>query len=85
VIFVEKKDGTKRLCVDYRGLNQVTIKNKYPLPRIDALFDHLKDAKVFSKIDLQSGYHQLRIKEEDIEKTAFSTMDIMSMWLCLLV
>jgi len=73
VIFMEKKDGTKRLCVDYRGLNQVTIKNKYPLPRIDALFDQLKGAKVFSKIDLQSGYHQLRIKEEDIEKTAFST------------
>ena len=73
VIFVEKKDGTKRLCVDYRGLNQVTIKNKYPLPRIDALFDQLKGAKVFSKIDLQSGYHQLRIKEEDIEKTTFST------------
>ena len=73
MIFVEKKDGTKRLCVDYRGLNQVTIKNKYPLPRIDALFDQLKGAKVFSKIDLQSGYHQLRIKEEDIEKTTFST------------
>jgi len=73
VIFVEKKDGTKRLCVDYRGLNQVTIKNKYPLPHIDALFDQLKGAKVFSKIHLQSGYHQLRIKEEDIEKTAFST------------
>jgi len=73
VIFVEKKDGTKRLCVDYRGLNQVTIKNKYPLPRIDALFDQLKGAMVFSKIDLQSGYNQLRIKEEDIEKMAFST------------
>jgi hypothetical protein len=73
VIFVEKKNGTKRLCVDYRGLNQVTIKNNYPLPRIDALLDQLKGAKVFSKIDLQSGYHQLRIKEEDIEKTAFST------------
>jgi hypothetical protein len=57
VIFVEKKDGTKRLWVDYQGLNQVTIKNKYPLPRIDTLFDQLKGAKVFSKIDLQSGYH----------------------------
>ena len=57
VIFMEKKDGTKRLCVDYRGLNQVTIKNKYPLPRIDALFDQLKGAMVFSKIDLQSGYN----------------------------
>jgi hypothetical protein len=73
VLFVEKKDGTKKLCVDYRALNQVTIKNNYPLPRIDALFDQLKGAKVFSKIDLQSGYHQLRIREEDIEKTAFST------------
>jgi hypothetical protein len=72
VIFVEKKDGTERSCADYRGLNQVTIKNKYPFPRIDALFDQLKGAKVFSKIDLQSGYHQLRIKEEDIEKNAFS-------------
>ena len=73
VIFVEKKDSTKRLCVDYRGLNHVTIKNKYPLPRIDALFDELKGDNVFSKIDLQSGCHQLRIKVEDIEKTAFST------------
>ena len=61
VIFVEKKDGTQRMCVDYRPLNEVTMKNKYPLPRIEDWFDQLKGAKVFSKIDLSSGYHQLRI------------------------
>jgi hypothetical protein len=73
VLFVEKKDDSKRLCVDYRALNAVTIKNKYPLPRIEVLFEQLKGAKIFSKIDLNSGYHQLRINEEDIEKTTFST------------
>jgi hypothetical protein len=73
VLFVEKKDKSKRLCVDYRALNQVTIKNKYPLPRIEVLFEQLRGAQVFSKIDLNSGYHQLRIREEDIEKTAFCT------------
>jgi hypothetical protein len=71
VLFVKKKDGILHLCIDYRQLNKVTVKNRYPLPRIDDLFDQLKGARVFSKIDLRSGYHQLRIKEQDIQKTAF--------------
>jgi hypothetical protein len=71
VIFVPKKDGTQRLCVDYRALNEVTVKNKYPLPRIDDLFDQLHGACVFSKIDFRSGYHQLKIRGCDIPKTAF--------------
>jgi hypothetical protein len=71
MIFVPKKDGTQRLCVDYRALNEVTVKNKYSLPRIDDMFDQLQGACVFSKIDLQSGYHQLKICECDIPKTAF--------------
>ena len=73
MIFVEKKDGTQRMCVYYRALNEVTIKNKYPLPRIEDLFDQLKGARVFSKIDLRSGYHQLRIRPSNIAKTAFTT------------
>ena len=73
MLFVKKKDGSMRLCIDYKDLNQVTIKNKYPLPRIDDLFDQLVGAKVFSKIDLRSRYHQLRIRAEDIPKTTFRT------------
>ena len=72
-IFVKKKDGTLRMCVDYRPLNAVTVKNKYPLPRIDTLFDQLAGAMVFSKIDLRSGYHQIKIRPQDIPRTAFST------------
>jgi hypothetical protein len=72
VIFVEKMDGTKRMCMDYRLLNDVTIKNKYP-PRIEDSFDQMRGAKVFSKIDLRSGYHQMKIRLSDIPKTAFTT------------
>jgi hypothetical protein len=72
VLFVEKKDKSMRMCVDYRSLNEITTKNKYPLSRIDDLFDQLKGAKYFSKVDLRSGYHQLKIRESDIPKTAFA-------------
>jgi hypothetical protein len=73
VLFMEKKDGTRRMCIDYRALNEVTIKNKYPLPRIEDLFDQLRGASVFSKIDMRSCYHQLRIRPSDIPKTTFIT------------
>ncbi|XP_027178078.1 uncharacterized protein LOC113777243 [Coffea eugenioides] len=73
VLFVKKKDGTLRLCIDYRGLNNVTIKNKYPLPHIDELFDQLQGAEVFSKLDLRQGYYQLLIRKEDVPKTAFNS------------
>ena len=70
---MKKKDGTLQMCIDYRQLNKVTVKNKYPLPRIEDLFDQLKGEDVFSKIDLRSGYYQLRVKEVDVPKTAFRT------------
>jgi hypothetical protein len=73
VLFVSKKDGSRRMCVDYRSLNEVTIKNKYPLPQIEDLFDQMNRAKIFSKTDLRSGYHQLKIRAEDVPKTAFTT------------
>ena len=72
-LFVKNKDDAFRICIDYRQLNKMTIKNKYPLLRIDDLFDQVRGAKIFSKIDLKSGYHQVWIKEEDIHKIAFRT------------
>jgi hypothetical protein len=72
-LFVKKNDQSLRLCVDYQRLNAITIKNKFPLPRIDILFDQLAGARVFSKVDLHSCYHQIKIRPEDIPKTAFST------------
>ena len=73
VLFAKKKDKTLRLCIDYRQLNRVTIKNRYPFPRIDDLFIQLRGARVYSKIDLRTSYHELRVRETDIPKTAFRT------------
>ncbi|GKF07297.1 putative reverse transcriptase domain-containing protein, partial [Tanacetum coccineum] len=73
VLFVKKRDGSFRMYIDYRELNKLTIKNRYPLPRIDDLFDQLQGSSVYSKIDLRSGYHQLRVRDEDIPKTNFRT------------
>nr|GFA07708.1 putative reverse transcriptase domain-containing protein [Tanacetum cinerariifolium] len=73
VLFIKKKDGSFRMCIDYRELNILTNKKRYPLPRIDDLFDQLQGSRYLSKIDLRSGYHQLRVREEDIPKTAFQT------------
>ena len=73
MLFAKKMDKTLRLCIDYRQLNRVTIKNRYPLPRIDDLFDQLRGVRVYSKIDLCTGYHKLRVKDADIPKMAFRT------------
>ncbi|GJR71532.1 hypothetical protein Tco_0083897 [Tanacetum coccineum] len=71
VLFVKKKDGSFRMCIDYHELNKLAVKNRYPLPRIDDLFDQLQGSNIYLKIDLRSGYHQLRVREQDIPKTAF--------------
>jgi hypothetical protein len=73
ILFIQKKDGSQGMCVDYRTLNDVTMKNKYPLPRIEDLFDQMRGARVFSKIDLRSGYHQMKIRPSDIPKMDSST------------
>ena len=73
VLFVKKKDGSLQLCIDYRQLNRATIHNQYSLPRIDELFEQLQGSRVYSKIDLRSGYHQLKVQENDVSKTAFRT------------
>jgi hypothetical protein len=82
-IFVKKKNQSLWMCIDYRPLNAVTVKNKYPLPCIDILFDQLSKAKAFSKIDQRSGYHQIKFRPEDVSKTAFSTRyDLYEYLLC---
>jgi hypothetical protein len=73
ILFIQKKDGSQRMCVDYRSLNDATVRNKYSLPRIEDLFDQMRDARVFSKIYLRSGYHQMKIRPADIPKMTFST------------
>nr|GFC32270.1 putative reverse transcriptase domain-containing protein [Tanacetum cinerariifolium] len=85
VLFVKKKDGSFRMCIDYRELNKLTVKNRYPLPRIDDLLDQLQGSNIYSKIDLRSGYHQLRVREQDIPKTTFRLGTVITSFrLCLL-
>ncbi len=76
VLFVKKKDGTMRMCVDYRGLNKITVPNRYPLPRVDDLLDKLQGATVFSSLDLLSGYHQIRLQDSDVFKTTVSWVPV---------
>ncbi|KAI3819254.1 hypothetical protein L1987_13079 [Smallanthus sonchifolius] len=80
ILFVMKKDGSRRMCIDYRELNNMTIKNRYPLPRINDLFDQLQGSRLFSKINLRSGYHQDKVREDDVPKTAYKTLYIMNLW-----
>ena len=82
LLFVKKEDGSMQLCIDYRELNRIIVRKKYPLPRIDDLFDQLQGAQVFSKIDLRSSYHQLKIEPGDVPKIAFQTRYgyIMNFW-----
>ena len=83
IVIIPKKDGTWHMCVDYKALNKITIKNRYPLPRIDDLMDQLQQARLFTKLDLRSSYHQVQVKEEEVWKTTFKTRQGLFEWLVL--